>query len=140
MSHFTGLIQKKLFKQIQILLWISPFSNLLRNTNFLSIFVLLSELVTFGTKKRSFQWISPKMLQTNRKGYYRCIWLIFRTKTIFVIFVLFYWLVKKKLFKQLQIFVRICPFSKLLRKTNFLCISVLLSVIVNFWTKKRIFQ
>ena len=45
------------------------------------------------------------------------------------------------MFKQIQIFLRICPFSKLLRKTNSLSISVLLSVIVNFfWLKMEFFS
>ena len=35
---------------------------------FLSISALLSEIVIFWTKKRSFMWISPKTLQNNRKA------------------------------------------------------------------------
>ena len=51
-----------------------------------------------------------------------------------------YWFDQKKLFKQIQSFVMICPFSNMLRKTNFLSISVLFSEIINFWTKMRIFK
>ena len=40
----------------------------------------------------------------------------------------------KELFKQIQIFLKIWPFSNMLRKTNFLSISVHVS---HFWTKKR---
>ena len=36
-----------------------------------------------------------------------------------LIFVPFYWLDQKKLFKQILIFLRICPFSNMLRITNF---------------------
>ncbi len=43
-----------------------------------------------------------------------------------LIFVPFYWFVQILLFKQIQIFLLVCPFSNLLRKTKFLCISVLL--------------
>ena len=43
----------------------------------------------------------------------------------------------RELFKQIQIFPGIYPFSNLLRKTNFLSISVLLSEIATFLTKKR---
>ena len=50
----------------QIFFRIYLFLNL-RKTNFLSISVLLSEIVTLLTKKRSFQWISPKMLQITEK-------------------------------------------------------------------------
>ena len=84
MSEFYWFDKKQLFKQIQILLRIWPFSNLLRETNFPSISVLLSEIVIFLTKKRSFQWISPKMLQNNREAYFSCMWLILRRKTVFV--------------------------------------------------------
>ena len=40
-------------------------------------------------------------------------------KQFFLIFVLFYWFNKKQLFKQIQIFLWISPFSNLLRKTYF---------------------
>ena len=60
---FYRFDQNQLFKQIQIFFRISPFSNLLRKTNFLSISVLLAEIVTFLMKKSCFQWIRPKMLQ-----------------------------------------------------------------------------
>ena len=65
-SFWDWFVQKQLFKQIQIqiFLLVCPFSNLWRKTNFLSISVLLSEIVTFLTKKRSFQWISPKCFKT----------------------------------------------------------------------------
>ncbi len=69
-------------------------------------------------------------------------WLILRRKTVFVnlIFVQFNWFDQKQLYKQIQIFLWICPFTNLLRKTNFLSISVLLSEIVIYLTKKRYFQ
>ena len=67
-------------------------------------------------------------------------WLILRRKQFLLIFVPFYWFDQKLLFKLIQIFLRICAFSNLLRKTNFLSKSVLLSEIVSFWTKMRIFQ
>ena len=54
-----------------------------------------------------------------------------------LIFVPFHWFVQKQLFKQIQIFLLVCPFSNLWRKTHFLSISELLSEIVTFWTKKR---
>ena len=63
---FYRFDQKRLFKQTQIFLMICPFSNMVRKTNFLSISVLVSEIVTFLTKKRSSPWISPKILQKNR--------------------------------------------------------------------------
>ena len=55
----------------------------------------------------------------------------------FLIFVHFYWLDQKQLFKQTQIFLRICPISNLLRKINFLSNSLLLSGVFSLWPKKR---
>ena len=60
--------KKKVFKQIQIFLRICPFWNMVRKTNFLSISVLVSEIVTLMSKKKSSLWIFPKMLQNNRKA------------------------------------------------------------------------
>ena len=45
----------------------------------------------------------------------------------------------KQLFKQIQIFLRICPFSKMVWKTNFLSISVIMFESVTFVSKKKIF-
>ncbi len=56
-----------------------------------------------------------------------------------VIFVPFYWFDQKQLFKQVQIFLTICSFSNLLRKTKVPSASELLSEIITFLTKKRIF-
>ena len=142
MSCFTALYKKGRLQLIQIFLWICHFSNLFRKTNFPSFSELLSERVNFLTKRRTFPWISQKTLQNNRKAYFSCIWLILRRKTFFVNLVLvqFYWFDLKHLFKQIQIFLRICPFSNLLRKKKFLSIFVLLSEIVIFLTKMRIFQ
>ena len=49
-----------------------------------------------------------------------------------------YWFDQKQLFKQIQIFLRICPFSNMVRKTNFLSSSVIVSAIVTFISKKKI--
>ena len=66
--YYLPVCSKKLFKQIQIFLKIFPFSKMLRKTNFLSISVLVSAIVIFMSKKKSSLWISPKMLQNNRKA------------------------------------------------------------------------
>ena len=137
---FYWFDQKHLFKQIQIFLRICPFSNLLRKTNFLSISVLLSEIVNFWTKKRSFQWISPKMFKTTGKHSLAVCGSFWGEKQFLLIFVPFYCFEQKGCLQQIQIFLWICPFSNLLRKTNFLSISELLSEIVTFLTKKRSFQ
>ena len=54
-----------------------------------------------------------------------------------LIFIPFYWFDQKELFKQTQIFLRIFPFSNMVRKTNFLSTSVLISAIVTFMYKKK---
>ena len=56
---------------------------------------------------------------------------------LFLIFIPFYWFDQKQLFKQIQIFLRICPFKKMVRKTKFLSISVLVSEIDSFMSKKK---
>ena len=62
----------------------------------------------------------------------------FMEKIFFVlIFIPFYWFDQKHLFKQIQIFLRINPFSNMVRKTNFLSISVLVSEIATFMSKKK---
>ena len=64
---FYWFNQKELLKQIQIFLRISPFSNMVRKTNFLSFSMLICEIVTFMSLNKSLLWISPKMLHNNRK-------------------------------------------------------------------------
>ena len=111
--------QKQLFKQIQIFFRIFLFSNMVRKTNFLGFSVLASEIVTFLTKKKLFLWISPKMFQNNRKAEFSCIWLNLGEKQFLLVFTPFYWFDQKKLFKQIQIFLRICHFSNMIRKKTF---------------------
>ena len=60
-------------------------------------------------------------------------------KQFLLIFVPFYCFVQMDCLLLIPIFLRICPFSKLLRKTNFPSISELLSE-SHFLTKKRGFQ
>ena len=43
-------------------------------------------------------------------------WLTLGRKTVFVYIYPFYWYVQKELFKQIQIFQRICPFQTWLEK------------------------
>ena len=94
-------------------------------TKFLGISVLVSEIATFLTKKRSSLWISQKMLQNNTKALFISMWLTIWRKTVFINIypLLLVW--SKKNFKQIQIFLRICPISKMVRKTNFQSISMI---------------
>ena len=90
MSHFTALNKKVCLQQIQIFLWICPFSNLLGKTKFLIISELLSEIVTFWTKKRSFQWISLKSFKTTGKHSLAVYGSFWEEKQFFLTFVPFY--------------------------------------------------
>ena len=58
-------------------------------------------------------------------------------KQFLLIFIRFDWFDQKHLLKQIQIFLRICPFSNMVRKTNFLSFSVHVSEIVIFMSKKK---
>ena len=59
-------------------------SSMVTKTKFLGISVLVSEIATFLTKKRSSLWISTKMLQNNTKALFISMWLTLWRKTVFV--------------------------------------------------------
>ena len=122
------LEQKGCLKQILIFLRICSFSILLRKKNVLSISEILSEIVIFWTKKRIFHWISLKMLQNNKKTSFSS------EKRSFCLYLSSFTALNKKGFlKQILIFLWICSVSNLLRKTNSLIISELLSEIDFFY-------
>ena len=129
---------KKLFKQIHIFLRIFPFSNMLRKTNLLCISDFLSEIAIFWIKRDVLCEFSRKCFKTTEKHSLAVCGSFLAEKQFLLIFVHFYWFDKKKLFKQIQIFFAIYPFSNMLRKTNFLSFSVILSEIATFRNKKRI--
>ena len=134
MSQFRALNKKSCLLQIQIFLWLFSFSNLLRKVYILCISEHLSVIVIFLNKKREvFSKFPPKCYKTTGKHTLAVCGPFCREKRSLLIFVPFYWFDQKKLFKQIQISYRIFPISNLLRKTNFMSISVLLSEIVTFW-------
>ena len=77
------------------------------------------------------------MLQNNRKAYLAVCDSLFGEFFFLLIFIRFYWFDQKKLLKQIQIFLRICLFSNMVRKTIFLSISVLISEIVILCLKRK---
>ena len=111
---------------------------MVRKTKLLSISVLVSEIDTFLTKKRSSLWISTKMLQNNTKALFISMWLTLWRKIFFVNIYLLLLVWSKQFFKQIQIFFRICSFSNMVRKTNFLSISVIFFESVTFVSKKKV--
>ena len=58
-------------------------------------------------------------------------------KMFLLIFIPFYWFDPKNLFKPIQIFLRIFPFSNMVRKTNGLSIPELVSEIATFMSNKN---
>ena len=108
---------------------------MLRKTNFLIISVLLSEIATFLTKKRGSLWISPKLLQNNRKTQFSCLWLNLRKIIFFLEFGPFYWFDQKVLFQNFLILLRIYPF-KHVKKNKLSDYFRAPLEIVFFWTKK----
>ena len=63
-------------------------------------------------------------------------WLTFGEKQFLLLFVPFYWLDQKCGLKNPN-FPQDFPFSNIVRKTNFLSISLLVSVKVTFMSKKK---
>ena len=84
---------------------------MVRKINFLSISMLFSAIATFMSKKKSSLWISPKIIQNNRKAQFSSMWLTFWRKSIFLIIIPFYWFNKKNWFKQIQIFPEFALFK-----------------------------
>ena len=135
---FPCFNQKQLYKQIQIYFCICPFSNMLRKKNFQCISVLVSEVSLFWLKRKVHCDFSQKCFKITEKHSLAVYGSYWGEKQFLLIFVPFYWFDQKQLFQQFQIFFRIFPFSNLLRKTNFLSISELLSKIVTLWRKREV--
>ena len=136
---FYWFEQKQLFKQIQIFLRICHFSNMVRKTNFLSTSLLVSEIVIFWLKRKVLYEFPQKCFKTTEKHSLAVCGSPCGEKQFLLIFIPFYRFDQKKVFKQIQIFLWICPFSNMVRKTNFVSISVFVSEIITFLTKKRCF-
>ena len=90
----------------------------------------------FGIKRDVLCEFPQKCFKTTEKHSLSvCCSLWGEKQVFFLIFPPFYRFDQKQLFKQILIFIRICPFQTCLGK-NFLSVSVLFSEIVTFWTKK----
>ena len=90
-------------------------------------------------KKEFFSEFPKKGFKTTEKHSLAVCGSLRGEKQFLLIFFPFYWFDQKQLFKQIQIFLLVCPYSNLLRKKKFLSISVILSEIVTYLTKKRCF-
>ena len=111
---------------------------MLRITNFLSISVLFSEISLFGLKREVLCEFPRKCFKKTKNHSIAVCGSLSGEKKFLLIFVPFYWFDQKQLFKLILIFLRICPFSNMLRITNFLSISVLFSEISLFGLKREV--
>ena len=102
---------KKLFKQIQIFLRISPFSNMLRKTNFLSISMLFSERVTFLSQKRISLWILQKYFKTKEKHSLAECGSLWEEKLFLLMFVPYTGLIKKRCLNKSKFSSGYSPFQ-----------------------------
>ena len=139
LSAFTDLIKNICIYQIQIFLRIYPFSNMVRKRNSLSISVLISEIVILCLKRKVLNEFLQKCFKTTERHSLAVIDLLCGEKQFFFYIYPLYWFDQNNLLKNFQIFHRFCPYSNMVRKTYFLTISVLVSEIVTFMSKKNSF-
>ena len=111
---------------------------MVRKTNFLSISVLVSEIGTYMSKKKISLWISQKCFKTTQRPSLSVCGSLYGEKQFLLIFIRFNWFDQKKLFKPFQIFLRICPIWKMVRKINFLSFSELLFWDSHFFEEKKV--
>ena len=135
--HFYRFGQKHLLKQIQIFLRICPFSNMVIKTNFCFFLCLFLRQSLLCLKRKVLYNFSKDGLKKKEMFSLAVRGLLCGEKQFLLIFICFYRFNKKKLLQQIQIFFRIFPFSIMVRKTNFPSISLLISEIVTFMSKKK---
>ena len=135
---FYWFIQKELFTtNPNFPLYFPPFLTIWEKRTFQVFLSFFLRETFFLLKREVFSKFPRKLFKTTGKHTLAVCASFCGEKLFLLIFVPFYWFDQKKLFKQIQIFLWICPFSNLLRTTNFLSISMELSERVTFWTKKR---
>ena len=110
LSPFTGLIKNSCLNKSKFSSGLH-ISNMVGKTNFLNILVPVSAIITFTSKKKSSLSISQKMLQNNRKAQFSSMWLTLWRKTFFFKYLSPFTGLIKKVFKPIQIFLRISPFQ-----------------------------
>ena len=84
---------------------------MVRKTNFLSISVLDSEIVTFMSKKKVHYEIPQKCFKTSERHSLAVCGSLCGVKQFLLIFIPFYWFDQKQLFKLIQIFSGFAPFK-----------------------------
>ena len=89
------------------------------------------------SKKKVLYEFPPKCFKTTERHSLAVCGSLYGEKLFLLIFARFYWFGQKQLFKQIQFFLRINSLSNMARKTNFLCISMLVSEVVILMSKKK---
>ena len=107
---FYWIKQKKLFKQILILLIICPFQTWSEKqiSEYFSPCFWESILCL---KRKVFYEFLPKFFKTRERNSLAVCGSVCGEKKFLLIFILYYWCVQKQLFKKNQIFLTICPFQ-----------------------------
>ena len=134
---FTGLSKNSGLNKSKFSSGFTFFQKMVRKKKFLSISVLGSEIVTFMSKRKYPYEFNQKSFKTTERNSLALCGSLCGEKQFLLIFIPFNWFDQKYLFKQIQIFLRICHFSNIVRKTNFLSIYVLVSAIATFMSKKK---
>ena len=113
-----------------------PLWNMVRKTDFLSISVLISEVVTFMSKKKVLYEFLQKFFKTTERHSLPVCGSLFVEKHFLLIFNPFYWFDQKNCLNKSKFYSGFSPF-KHGKKNKFLTISVLVSEIVTFMYKKK---
>ena len=107
---FSWFVQKQLFKQIQIFLRIC-LSKYVEKNQLAEYFNARFCDSHFFVKRKVLYEFPPKCLKTKERHSLTVCRSISGEKQFLVIFIPIYWFDQKKLFKQIQNFLRICPFQ-----------------------------
>ncbi len=129
------MIKINLFKKIQNFPQDLHLSNMVKK-KFLSISVLVSEIVTFMSKKNFLYELFRKCFKTTERHSLAVFGSHCWEKKFLLIIIPFYWFYQKQ-FKQIQIFLRICRI-KHGKKFFFFSFSVLIFEIVSFMSKMKV--
>ena len=97
----------------------APFKHGNKKKTFLRFSVLVSEIVTFMSIIKILYEFPTKWFKTTESHSLAVCGSICWEKQFLLIFIPFYLFDQKQLFKQIQIFLRICRFSNMVRKKTF---------------------
>ena len=136
--QFYSFNKKGYLQQILFSLGFSPFQGCWEKQTFW-LFLNFSLRFFFWLKREVISDIPWKCFKTKGRHSLSVCGSFWGEKQFLLIFVPLYWFDQKQLFKLIQIFLWICPFS-ILRKAYLPSISKILSERVKFLIKKKIFS